>query len=593
MTRPLSSKQVALFICKMLRPFPGGILVMLLIAFLWAINLSVRPYILKIILNRVAEVPAASIFEALAIPATAYLLMSFSVSTGSRLYSYFVEIKMIPRLREKIAHSSADLLLEQSHQYYQHHFAGSLSNKVNDLTSSVPDFIQILMDRFLSHGLALAIATYTLWQVSIQFALLILIWATLFIGGTLLLSKRIIRLSDIWSEWGSTITGKTVDILSNILSVKLFAREETEKASLERTCEKTVKAEQKLQWTFFWEWIVYGYSFTLILGLNLYFLLKGRQEGWITVGDFALVLTINVAIVDFLWLLTKEFSQFAKLFGKITQALRTIVVTPEIKDRPHAKLLVVTKGEIVFDSVYFHYKGSDPLFQKKSVILHSGQKVGLVGYSGSGKTTFVNLILRLYDSTSGRILIDGQNIREVTQASLHTAIGMIPQDPSLFHRTLKENIHYGRLEATDEEVVEAAKRAHAHQFIQELPQGYDSFVGEKGMKLSGSQRQCIAIARVILKNAPILILDEATSQLDSVTESFIQDSLWTIMQGKTTVVIAHRLSTLLHMDRILVFDQGKIIEDGTHLELLSKDGLYKTLWDAQVGGFLPDKEKQI
>jgi ATP-binding cassette subfamily B protein len=268
--------------------------------------------------------------------------------------------------------------------------------------------------------------------------------------------------------------------------------------------------------------------------------------------------------------------------------LRALVVTPDIQDRRHARELVVSKGEIIFEDVQFSYQGSDPLFQNKSVKIESGQKVGLVGYSGSGKSTFVNLILRLFDVTSGQITVDGQDIRHVTQDSLRANIGMIPQDPSLFHRTLGENIRYGKTNATDEEIVEASKKAHAHAFISALAQGYDSLVGERGVKLSGGQRQRIAIARAILKNAPLLILDEATSQLDSVTESDIQDSLWQLMQGKTTIVIAHRLSTLLHMDRILVFDESKIVEDGTHQALLTQRGLYATLWNAQVGGFLPE-----
>jgi len=202
------------------------------------------------------------------------------------------------------------------------------------------------------------------------------------------------------------------------------------------------------------------------------------------------------------------------------------------------------------------------------------------------------LILRLYDVTNGSIIIDGQDIRDVSQDSLHKNIAMIPQDPSLFHRSLMDNIRYGRIDATDEEVIEAAKKAHAHEFIKMLPQGYDSLVGERGVKLSGGQRQRIAISRAILKDAPILILDEATSQLDSVTESLIQDSLWELMQDKTTIVIAHRLSTLLHMNRVLVFDQGKIVEEGSPDELLAKGGLYKKLWDAQVGGFLGDKNNR-
>ena len=287
-----------------------------------------------------------------------------------------------------------------------------------------------------------------------------------------------------------------------------------------------------------------------------------------------------------------EVDEFNKAVGRCKQSLNSLLVPLEIHDKPDAVNLNANHGQIIFDNVKFHYKGTEPLFHNKSVRIKAGQKIGLVGYSGSGKSTFVNLILRLHDVTDGAILIDGQDIRDVTQDSLRANIAMISQDPSLFHRSLMENICYGRIDATDEEVIEAAKKAHAHEFIIKLPQAYESLVGERGVKLSGGQRQRIAIARAILKNAPILILDEATSQLDSITESLIQESLWELMQGKTTIVIAHRLSTLLNMDRILVFEQGKIVADGTHKELLTKKGLYKTLWEAQVGGFLPDKKSE-
>ncbi len=577
------------YIIKMLRSFPAAMSVMLWVAVIWAIDLSLRPYILKIMLNRAADSANVNSFESLFYPAALYLTMCFLISTSFRFYDYFVVIKMIPNLRKKIADNALNLLVDKSHHYYQNNFSGSLANKINDLTTNVPNILQIVVDRFLSHGLALLIAIYTLWQVDFRFAIFMLFWSIIFILGAVLFSKRLTVHADIWSECSSIITGKLVDVFSNILSVRLFSAKTQEKKFIGEACRDAVEAEQKLEWDFFKMWLFYGYSFCLLQALNIYFLIKGRQDGWISIGDFALVLGVNIAIVDCMWQLAKDFSQFSKILGKIIQALKAIYDPPEIVDYPRAKTLQIREGKIVFDKVNFHYKGTDPLFKDKSLIIAPGQKVGLVGYSGSGKTTFANLILRIYDVTEGRILIDDQDISQVTQDSLRDCIGMIPQDPSLFHRSMMENIRYGKIGASDEEVVEAAKRAHAHEFISRIPTGYNSLVGERGVKISGGQRQRIAIARAMLKNAPILILDEATSQLDSLTESYIQESLWKLMQGKTTLIVAHRLSTLLNMDRILVFDKGQIIEDGAHQELLDKNGLYATLWSSQVGGFLPEK----
>lgn len=592
MNAEIRTSRVFFYIINLLKAFPAALLAMFCMAVVFAIDTAFKPYILKVILDRAAESSTHDVFTHLAMPCIYFLLLSFIISTSWRLSDYFVGIKMIPKLRSKIANESLGLLLDKSHDYFQNNFSGSLANKVNDLISSVPDLMQIAIDRFFSHGLALVFAIFALAQVNIRFAIFTLSWTVVFMIGAVFFSKRIVIFADQWSERGSTVTGRVVDILSNILSVRLFSGKRFEKESLNETCQKAVVAEEKLQWSFFWMWVLYGYSFCVLLGVNLYFLLKGRQEGWVSVGDFALVLGLNIAIVDFLWEVARDFSQFSKYLGRITQALKTILTPPEIVDREGATELTATQGRIEFQNIKFHYKSNGELFKDKSITIAAGQKVGLVGYSGSGKTTFVNLILRIYDVTQGSILIDGQNIKNVTQDSLRAAIGMIPQDPSLFHRSLIDNIRYGRVDATDAEVIEAAKRANAHEFITKLPQGYDSLVGERGVKLSGGQRQRIAIARAVLKNAPILILDEATSQLDSLTENEIQKSLWQLMQGKTAIVIAHRLSTLLHMDRILVFEKGKIVEDGSHQELLTKGGLYKTLWDAQVGGFLLDKRKK-
>ncbi|HQS84823.1 MAG TPA: ABC transporter ATP-binding protein [Alphaproteobacteria bacterium] len=590
MTSPVTSKQVFSYIYSVVKSFPLALCVMVLTSSIWAIDLSVRPYILKEILNRLPESKDQNIFDALAIPVLLYLGMYLLMTTSFRLYGYFVEIKMLPNLRAKIANDSLRLLLDKSHTYYQNNYAGSLTKKFNDLIDSVPEFLQIMMDRFLGMFLALLIAILTLGTVNIMFGIFMFVWAGIFIGGGLLFSKHFTRLSDQYSSYFSIITGKVVDVLSNILSVRLFATKTQEINLLKETFQGAVQADQKLHWSYFWMWFCYGYSFFILQAANFYFLMKGYQEGWVTVGDFALILVINISIVDYTWKITKDISEFSKLIGRITQALRNILDVPEIQDASNSYDLIVTDGNIVFDHVKFHYKGIAPLFEDKCITLDAGQKIGLVGYSGGGKSTFVNLILRLYEITNGRILIDGQNIQTVTQDSLHHAIGMIPQDPFLFHRSLLENIRYGRLDAKDEEVIDASQKAHAHDFISKFPSGYNSLVGERGIKLSGGQRQRIAIARSILKNAPILILDEATSHLDSITEQDIQKSLWTLMQGKTTIVIAHRLSTLLNMDRILVFENGKIVQDGTHATLIASQGLYKTLWDTQIGGFLPEKK---
>jgi ATP-binding cassette subfamily B protein len=575
MQNDISSKQVFFFILKALKSFKIEVGIWFINDIVWAVSLSLQPYIVKVILNRINDLPKDQVIDGLIWPVIAYISVSFALMCMFRIYDYFIDIRLIPSLYPKISNSSFESLLKQSHSYYQGNFAGSLANKVNDLSIYVCDILKIAMDNFLPHILGISIAIYTLWQVNVSFALATLIWSILFISCSIGFSRHLSTLSDVASEIHSTITGKLVDSFSNILSVRLFARAAHEKCSLDKSLDDEAVAQRKIGWFYFWMWFVSGYSFVAIQGINIYFLINGLKEGWVTAGDFALVLTINIAIVDCLWNTTKDFSKFSKAYGKITQALRAVSYSPEIQDELGAKTLTLTKADIVFDKVKFHYKGSKPLFEDLSITIPSGQKVGLVGYSGSGKTTFVNLILRIYDLSAGSIRIDGQDISAVTQDSLRRNIAMIPQDPSLFHRSLMENIRYGKVESRDQEVISAAVKAHAHEFIAALPEGYEALVGERGVKLSGGQRQRIAIARAILKNAPILILDEATSQLDSITENYIQESISQLMSDKTTIIVAHRLSTLLSMDRILVFDNGKIVEDGNHTSLMILDGLYK------------------
>jgi len=299
---------------------------------------------------------------------------------------------------------------------------------------------------------------------------------------------------------------------------------------------------------------------------------------------------LSILVINEARNLSRRFLEFFEYIGNVAHSVHAIVLPHEVVDRPDAGALVIRRGEIRFNDVSFGYVTERPVFRHLDLTIQPGQRVGLVGFSGSGKSTLINLVLRLYEPQSGSITIDGTDIRSVTQSSLHSQVSLIPQDPGLFHRTLNENIGYGRLDADESQIEDAARQAYAHDFIESMPNRYGSMVGERGVKLSGGQRQRIAIARVIAKNAPILIMDEATSSLDSVTEKAIQDSLDTLMDGKTVLVVAHRLSTIAHLDRILVFDNGRIVEDGPHRDLLALGGVYARLWSRQSDGMIPEHD---
>jgi ATP-binding cassette subfamily B protein len=389
----------------------------------------------------------------------------------------------------------------------------------------------------------------------------------------------------------SLVTGKVVDSVTNVMNAKMFARRQYEEDYLTDYLNHEVNHALRTYW--YMEklrWFQFTAAMVLMIGMVGY-ALKIWSEGNMTVGEFSMVAGLAIMLIEAARGLSRSFLEFFEYLGNISDGVSVFVQPHEIVDKPDALVLKVEQGEIAFRDVCFTYHEGLQVFEHLDVTIKPRQQVGLVGFSGSGKSTFVNLILRLFEPSSGAIKIDGQNILDVTQDSLRESVSMIPQDPQLFHRSLMENIRYGRLDATDDEVIEAARKAHAHEFILQSEKQYESLVGERGVKLSGGQRQRIAIARAILKDSPILILDEATSSLDSVTEKKIQLGLENLMKDRTVVVVAHRLSTISHMDRILVFDQGKIIEDGTHQQLLLRDGHYAHLWNMQAGGFLPEKDE--
>ena len=561
-------------------------------SWVWATNETLFPYFIKSFVNDIHNYHGdpLRVWQVLKAPliglTVLWLTMEFSMRTQG-----LVMMKAFPRLRAQMRELIFHYVRQHSHDYFANHFAGNIASKINDLPSGIELILQILLFNFIAFAVAFLVAVFMLWHVSAYFALLIVGWSVCHLTISYFFLKSGYQLAEIASESSSTVTGKIVDSLTNMLNVRLFSRGEYESRYLREFTDEEKKHYQQASWhlekmKFFQG--AFGSAFIITI---IYSLVYGWSHGWVSLGDFTLVGMLSFSMLGFIWYASYQLTTFVREAGKMRAALSLINTEHGVKDKPHAPPLQVQHGDVEFKDVTFNYPSGKTVFDNLSVTIPAGQKVGLVGFSGSGKSTFVNLILRFYDIQSGAIQIDGQNIAEVTGLSLREQIAMIPQDPSLFHRTLLENIRYGRTDATDAEVIQAAKLAHCDEFIDQLDEKYSSLVGERGVKLSGGQRQRIAIARAILKNAPILILDEATSSLDSVTEKIIQKSLDELMKNRTTIIIAHRLSTLLHMDRILVFDQGKIIEDGATGELLRQNGHFARLWNMQADGFLPADEK--
>jgi ATP-binding cassette, subfamily B, bacterial len=493
-----------------------------------------------------------------------------------------------PRQRQAVTRAMYAYLQHHSHRFLSNDFAGSLAAKISEAASGYSQTVWTLIFDFYPMVIVFGVAIFMLGNAHHGLAVFVSIWSACFVLASFLLATRTRPYAVAASAARSETTGRVVDAVTNLTSTRLFARLGYEREYLDKQLSKELRAVMKSNsYSERVRWFQYSAAAVLKIGV-LYYALLLWGRGQITVAEFVVASTTTLLVINEARNLSRRFLEFFEYVGNVSNGVHTIVRPHEIVDVPGACAKAIERGRIEFRDVSFAYAAEQPIFQHLSVTIPAGQRVGLVGFSGSGKSTFVSLILRLYDPQDGQILIDGQDIRTMTQDSLHSQLSLIPQDPNLFHRSLLENIRYGRLEASDSDVIEAARKAHAHDFITKIKDQYASLVGERGVKLSGGQRQRIAIARVVVKNAPILILDEATSSLDSITEQAIQETLNDVMQNKTVIVVAHRLSTIAHLDRILVFDQGRIVEDGSHEELIALGGAYHQLWSRQAGGFVLD-----
>jgi ATP-binding cassette subfamily B protein len=548
------------------------------------------PYALGRIITYVTRSQGSpkTILTTLAGPILLFALLCLGELVCGRISSA-LQLRVAPRQRQYVARSLFHHLHRHSHRYLTENFAGSLAHRISETSYGVNQVIFAIVTEFWPIAIILIVSNGLLLAAQGWLGLFTSLWSAAFVFASLQLSRRTLPLAAAASTVRSRTIGGIVDSVSNHATVRLFAAQSHEQERLVQAhageLQTVLRANRAMERVRLLQFAASAILKAGVVAASVWLWSRGQ----LGVGQFVMAVSLSLLIISEARNISRRFLEFFEALGNVGSGVRAILQPHEIKDPPSALPLRPSQGGIEFRSVSFAYVDGSEVFRNLSVKIPGGQKVGLVGLSGSGKSTFVSLLLRLYDPQSGQICIDGQDLRSLTQDSIHSQIGLIPQDPTLFHRSLRENIRYGRPQATQEELDAATQQARASEFLRDIPGGLDAEVGERGVKLSGGQRQRIAIARVVLKNPPLLVLDEATSSLDSLTERAIQDALDEVMDGKTVIVIAHRLSTIAHLDRILVFDRGEIVEDGSHQELLRNRGAYFRLWSQQIGGRLPEE----
>ena len=551
----------------------------------------IYPYFLKLSVDALVGFRAAGTINWttigwLATMGAAWWTMFYIPATSAEM----LMARPLAEMRTGICQRLVMYIYRHAPRFYHDRFAGGVGNYIRDLSESLYEIFNDTLTQLLPGIIYLVFLAFAYIKLDIGFFVIFIVWLVLQVGVLVATHKTSKRKSAANSEAFSSLFGNIIDSLSNHSSVRAFAAQDYERDLLNSVEKRLIKARKAN--------IYFTRGVTLAMGWVQPFIVFGGFFGWYmylfqkgmaTPGDLVFLMPNVGGMMNNVRMLTTRLLAIYEQAGIGQNAIDKLLVPHDIIDLENATDLHISNGEIVVDHVTFAYEQGRNILQDVSFTVKAGEKIGMVGYSGAGKSTLVHLLMRLYDTQQGTIKIDGQDIKEVTQDSLRRNIAFIPQDISLFHRSLLDNIQIANVDATKEEIVLAATRAGAHEFIATLPNGYDTLVGERGVKLSGGQRQRIAIARAFLQKASILILDEATSALDSITEHTIQHALEDVMSNRTTIVIAHRLSTLRQMNRILVMENGSIVEQGTHDELLGLNGRYAKMWAMQAGGFLPDQ----
>lgn len=549
-----------------------------------------NPYVMSLVVDRVSAdpVPADKVFEVFAPYIIALIAINVFGQAASKLQDYTM-YKLEIAAAYDLATMSFDALCNQSMSFHSNRFGGTLVSQTSKFMSAYQQIIETITFPFLPVICSVIFTCSILAPRVFAYVVILMILLAIYACVSYYMYKRILHLNEKAASAQNQLSGELSDSVANILSVKTYGREDYERGLFDQANREVVARDSKRMWASLLRGIITACITVVIMAVVTVFIAGGNAWYGITPGTLVVMFTYTYTITNQFNFINNGLQRFNRAFGDAS-GMTIILDEPRlVDDKPDAKPMVVTNGRIDFKDIGFSYTDGNTttqVFKDFNLHIPEGQRVGLVGMSGAGKTTLTKLLLRLSDLQEGQILIDGQNVADTTQQSLRRQIAYVPQEALLFHRSIAENIAYGKPDATMEEIREAARQANALEFIEKLPQGFDTITGERGVKLSGGQRQRVAIARAMLADCPVLVLDEATSALDSESEHLVQDALKKLMHGRTSIVVAHRLSTVASLDRIVVLSQGKIVEDGPHAQLIEDGGEYAHLWSRQTGAYL-------